>query len=318
MSKRDDEYVEGSGGFLTPLSPPPNQRRSLSQKRVSNPSATESQPQAKAQRPRVLQHSDTSAAIRQCPVCQCDLAGTTIEAHWELTHCRPVVFRESKRPSRLGSLTTSKDRSRLSSGKGSRIQCGICGARLQPKLLSDHVRQVHGAHATRTQPKASTGQEGSASSAQSGRVLKTFAELRAYAKRVAPSGSLNREAPGAQAPMGRGHAEAGHKLVPCPSCRQCVRADRLSRHQAKVHGVPERDGPRRGSTGGKVGTAVTGPGKRVPIDPARADREKVDENTGARDPRDASKYVGHQFRETGGRFGSHPIHDGYDDESDPS
>lgn len=87
----------------------------------------------------------------------------------------------------------------------------------------------------------------------------------------------------------------------CSVCKVRVRSDRLNRHMSKVHG--------------------TGSGRPAPnpgISPSAAD--VLRETTTFVAPRDknldATKLYAHSYREQG-RFGSHPSHDGFDDDSGP-
>ena len=84
----------------------------------------------------------------------------------------------------------------------------------------------------------------------------------------------------------------------CPVCKAAVNVGRLKKHMAKVH--KQRLAPR-------------------PMQPASA-KDPTRENTTLVAPRDknldATKLYAHRYREQG-RYGSHPAHDGFDDESTP-
>lgn len=86
----------------------------------------------------------------------------------------------------------------------------------------------------------------------------------------------------------------------CPVCKVRVRGDRLSRHLRKVHK--------------KRSQRTAAPA----ISPSASD--VLRESTTLVAPRDknldATKLYAHSYRESG-RFGSHPSHDGFDDESGP-
>ena len=86
----------------------------------------------------------------------------------------------------------------------------------------------------------------------------------------------------------------------CPVCRVNVRGDRLSRHLRKVH---------KTRSVRALEPAIAPSGKDVPRGSATfvAPRDKN---------LDATKLYAHAYRESG-RFGSHPSHDGFDDESGP-
>lgn len=83
----------------------------------------------------------------------------------------------------------------------------------------------------------------------------------------------------------------------CPVCKVKVKASRFEKHLRKVHG------------------------KRVPRSAtATSAKDPTRENTTLVAPRDknldATKLYAHAYREQG-KFGSHPSHDGFDDESSP-
>lgn len=96
---------------------------------------------------------------------------------------------------------------------------------------------------------------------------------------------------------------SGSKLVYeiCPVCRVKVRGDRLKRHLSKVHKT----------------RSVRAAAKSTFAPSAK---DVLRESTTLIAPRDknldATKLYAHSYRESG-RFGSHPSHDGFDDESGP-
>jgi hypothetical protein len=107
-------------------------------------------------------------------------------------------------------------------------------------------------------------------------------------------------------------------LVPCPHCPAKVKATNLKRHVIEVH----RKGP------GTRKALPLGPSSGRGFGPSRADKHSskvlppdytsrdVFEQTVGVDRRDRTRGIGHVVRENG-RYGSHPIHDGFDDESGP-
>jgi len=108
------------------------------------------------------------------------------------------------------------------------------------------------------------------------------------------------------------------QLLQCPHCKSKVKATRLKRHVKRVHGkdtptaiVPQLR-PKAGSNFGSGATASL-PGRVLPPDHASDD---VFEQTVGSDRRDSTRGIGHVVRESG-RYGSYPIHDGFDDESGP-
>jgi hypothetical protein len=86
----------------------------------------------------------------------------------------------------------------------------------------------------------------------------------------------------------------------CSLCKARVRSDRLNRHMKKVHRAASQRTP------------------QPSVSPSASD--VLRENTtfvASRDKNlDATKLYAHSYREQG-RFGSHPSHDGFDDESSP-
>lgn len=90
----------------------------------------------------------------------------------------------------------------------------------------------------------------------------------------------------------------GRERTPCPVCKVTVNVGRLKKHMAKVHK------------------------QRVQSRPAKAASAKdpTRQNTILVAPRDknldSTKLYAHPYREQG-RYGSHPSHDGFDDESSP-
>jgi hypothetical protein len=93
----------------------------------------------------------------------------------------------------------------------------------------------------------------------------------------------------------------------CPICKTQVKVRKLQRHLKKVHrkmGVRERT-PMHKSAGTPTAESV---------------KDALRDNTTLASPRDknldATKLYAHSYRENG-RFGSHPSHDGFDDESGP-
>lgn len=106
------------------------------------------------------------------------------------------------------------------------------------------------------------------------------------------------------------HQKPGSKGLPsdsfedykhCPVCSVRVKAQRLKRHLRKVHSLRPKG-------------VASGPNS-VP-----SDIDVQRQSTTLIAPRDknldATKLYAHSFREHG-RFGSHPSHDGFDDDSDP-
>jgi hypothetical protein len=100
----------------------------------------------------------------------------------------------------------------------------------------------------------------------------------------------------------------GSKLVfnVCPVCNARIRGDRLNRHLKKVH----KSQPTRTRVAAKPNPDLVPSAKDVLRDSTTLAAPR-DKNL------DATKLYAHSYRENG-RFGSHPSHDGFDDESGPN
>lgn len=147
--------------------------------------------------------------------------------------------------------------------------------------------------------------------------------------RAAPKPSM----PGAGNPGGRGirttgttspRAPAdkppGRALARCPRCAVLVRADRLPRHLGKAHrarspaaAVGAR-GKRLRGRDARFGGPSAVPRGAIRDPSSRASRTAIARLEG-RDELDHTRGYAHAYRESG-RFGSHPSHDGFDDESE--
>lgn len=96
-----------------------------------------------------------------------------------------------------------------------------------------------------------------------------------------------------------GSEKSAHKYELCSVCKAKVRVDRIQKHMTKVHG-------RR----------LVRPHVAV----VRSSKDPLRQTTSLVAPRDknldATKLYAHPCREQG-RYGSHPSHDGFDDESSP-
>lgn len=100
-----------------------------------------------------------------------------------------------------------------------------------------------------------------------------------------------------------------HPLVACPQCRAIVRRDRLSRHVRKVH---RRRGKGRSSL--RAGDARAKVSRAFPQTTHQQILGATDDVQSRR--MDYTRPYAHPYREHG-RFGSHPSHDGFDDQSGP-
>lgn len=93
--------------------------------------------------------------------------------------------------------------------------------------------------------------------------------------------------------------KSAHKYELCSVCKAKVRVDRIQKHMVKVH-KRRFVGPR----------AVVAPSSKDPLRQSTSLVAPRDKNL------DATKLYAHPCRERG-RYGSHPSHDGFDDESSP-
>jgi hypothetical protein len=96
-------------------------------------------------------------------------------------------------------------------------------------------------------------------------------------------------------------AATNKTYVVCSVCKANVRNDRLARHINKVHGTRSRRAVAENA---------------IPL-PANEVVKKTTTFVAPREKNlDATRLYAHAYREQG-RFGSHPSHDGFDDESSP-
>jgi hypothetical protein len=105
-------------------------------------------------------------------------------------------------------------------------------------------------------------------------------------------------------------------FVQCPICKVTVKAAKLSRHIIKAHRrVPIGAGVN--SVRGKLRTASSASGATTAAYSDESSRGRKTTFIAPRDKNlDVTKPYAHAYRETG-RYGSHPSHDGFDDESGP-
>lgn len=100
-------------------------------------------------------------------------------------------------------------------------------------------------------------------------------------------------------PFRQNTSQSPRKKTLCPICKVAVKANRLTNHMATVH--KRRSGHSR---------AMQAQSAKDPTRQATTLVAPRDKNL------DATKLYAHPYRERG-RFGSHPSHDGFDDESSP-
>jgi len=311
-------FVEGSGGFLIPLRPRPQTSPSMEAGRLtrrpeqptpsSRASGSELAPQA-GRPARVL------SRLERCPICQFELGTTSIEAHWEAEHCRPITFNPSPVTRRRSVPVRTSRQGGAKKTQPIRVRCGVCDAMIRKELLRDHLTR---AHDLGPWPAGSVSEVGSSrphtDPVEVKRRFKSFAELRAFHDQLDPKPRLSR--PRVEAARPGEQAVRRRRLTPCPRCGVQVREDRLVRHRDRCvpAGRPKRRRPADPERSSNC--VLTGLHKKQARDQRQAEQARIDETIGVRDPRDATRGLGQLCREPNGRFGSHPLHDAYGDESD--
>lgn len=167
--------------------------------------------------------------------------------------------------------------------------CPVCGARL--RRLGRHLRKAH--NKPSIQPTVTRIQD---------KAHKTFSRATSSKQtqipcEPVPGGHLLSRIYTSHHPSQTMRADRQYGV--CPVCRATVRADRMAKHTSKVHGSRPTQPHRKKLT---------------------SSRDPVRENATLVAPRDknldATKLYAHPYREQG-RYGSHPSHDGFDDESGP-
>ncbi len=93
------------------------------------------------------------------------------------------------------------------------------------------------------------------------------------------------------------------RLISCPHCRVGVLAEALAEHRREVHPTKQH--------------AVSLETRERTSSNSTTIARRLGERLGNDGPRDATRGTGFAVRERG-RFGSHPVHDDYSDESDSS
>lgn len=197
-----------------------------------------------------------------------------------------------------GRLVSHRVRARRSSSQINLIRCPEgCGAFLNPRKVARHLSKVHGRPSTPPQKQEDP-----------------IPVIGVPSKRLDSPAAVNRpksaSAPKVRAnvrPVTENIETAARQLAKlrrarssfevCPVCKARLKATRLEKHLRKVH-------RKRVSRSPIVHSAK---------DPTRQATTLVaprDKNL------DATKLYAHPCREQG-RFGSHPSHDGFDDESSP-
>jgi len=102
--------------------------------------------------------------------------------------------------------------------------------------------------------------------------------------------------------------EPSRSLVICDECNVSVRSDRLARHKRRVHSDSSAAGVRRSTVPRSRSSASS---VRIPVKPTTGQGEADTE-------RSLEATVDYWWaRREGGRFGSHPVHDNYDENGQP-
>jgi hypothetical protein len=196
-----------------------------------------------------------------------------------------------------------------------------CGASLNPLNLSRHLNKVHAtvsaalqqtanltpSHPTLTKAASKYGPcPACKATVRVDRIERHMAKVHknlvlrphiAHAHSIAPITYQQAVKPAQKPPTPK---QAGHEYKFCPICKARVRDTRIRKHMTKVH-------MRR----------VVRPHVTV----VRSSKDPLRQSTSLVAPRDknldATKLYAHPYRERG-RYGSHPSHDGFDDESSPN
>lgn len=104
----------------------------------------------------------------------------------------------------------------------------------------------------------------------------------------------------------KSHQTTQNGLIPCSVCSALVRPDRLKKHLRKVHRLRA---PLKSMRNNRTVSSESSTNSKVVFDSQYEDPRAVRQI-------DHTRLYAHAFRE-GGRYGSHPSHDGFDDESKP-
>lgn len=105
---------------------------------------------------------------------------------------------------------------------------------------------------------------------------------------------------------GHGASPQSRKLTACSICGSRVRHDRIGRHKRRVHRLALQRSKRKTAIPETAGVELT------PLEKWKAQKQAG--QSPFQPNLDATKPYAHAYREHG-KFGSHPSHDGFDDES---
>lgn len=182
---------------------------------------------------------------------------------------------------------TKKNATRSSTANQTRVvQCSQCEFLGTVASLASHMAQWH--------------------SGTQGAIRRTFSKYKFKKKRKSLASN----------------STPARELVACPACFARVRPDRLERHVRKVHGAnkpaqrlwkKQLPNARVVGADNRNSTAEGENGKAARLD--RWKKEVQSSQSLYQKNIDATKLYAHRYRELG-RFGSHPSHDGFDDESE--
>lgn len=181
--------------------------------------------------------------------------------------------------------------------------CQVCNATIRSERMQRHLSNVHRFYFVRTAkaPKLGTGPNAVEQTAN----RKNATEAPKTTGEYPPISNLDRPCDGARqqtessSPIRPESPKHALRYEHCPVCKVKVKTGRIQKHIAKVH-TPSRVHP-----------------TEVVIQSANDVQRKSTSLIAPRDKNlDATRLYAHSYRERG-RFGSHPSHDGFDDESGP-
>jgi uncharacterized C2H2 Zn-finger protein len=287
-------------------------RKKASTKQGAAPSSRSQGHRSPATRPPKL------TPLATCPYCVARVAKDKLQQHIERAHKKNTTLPES--PVLAAEKTATPDSRILT-------KCPFCQAYVKQTRLKKHVQKVHGAKDS-AESKAlpqltrqlSKGPRLVICPECGVSVART--NLQKHRQKVHNATAARpisvEKVPQREVVIGK------RTMVQCRLCGASVRKDRLHGHMRKVHGSPgyeEQAAPLAQKTPPQPKGTRHGGAKRqrgtVPSRVSDSDRLQLEALKQSMDePRDGSKHWGHMRREHG-RFGSHPIFDDYDDESEP-
>lgn len=173
--------------------------------------------------------------------------------------------------------------------------CPICGRHQQAERLRHHVDEVHFSRGNLRPQGFPIGRP----------KMKGGGGSRPSKTRVSTHAGSNQKRP----------------LRSCPECHAPVREDRIGKHLWRVHGIPAvAASPSMGSSKPQRQSGTASVRARTPRASSASHQEdshlQHHDSLDASRALDASRDYAHPCRESG-RFGTHPSHDDFDDESEP-